>query len=501
MRDNPTLTSNPVRDRADTGQVIKRVLFMSLPAVIEAGDDYLQDGHSFHLGVAYMAALLRDNGLEVKILDCFAEDRLYLRPTSDANWCEYGLSDEKIVNYIGAYNPDLIGMTIPFSCQHYLAMSIARVIKDTFPQITIVAGGNHVSAVPQDIDRTVMDYLITGEGEYSLLALIRALNTGQPTESILGVASRNSINFTCPKHIEDLDRLPFPAIDLLPLEKLWSAGRRWINMVATRGCVYNCNFCSIHTIMGRKIRRRSIENVVSEIAHWKSIFKIQEVYFEDDNLTAKRSWAKQLFREIAKRKFNIRFYARNGIRADSIDKELLVLMKAAGFQDFMIAPESGSQETLDTIIGKKMKLEDCTRAVTLAREVNLGVNLFFVIGFPGETWEQIEATINYARYLKSLGANGVWISLASPYPGTRLFKECQEKQLIPREFDYRRCRTADYQITNLLYTAAELKSFRNTAMGSLVTRHTPMTAARNALHLLLADPSFFLAKLRYKLQI
>jgi magnesium-protoporphyrin IX monomethyl ester (oxidative) cyclase len=305
-----------------------------------------------------------------------------------------------------------------------------------------------------------------------------------------------------PQFIENLDDLPLPALDLIPLQKLWSSGPRWIIMVATRGCVYNCVFCSIHTIMGRRIRRRSIDNIILELQHWKQLYKIQEVYFEDDNLTANKKWAKELFRQIAKCNLGIRFYARNGIRADTVDREMLLLMKAAGFQDFMIAPESGSQRTLDEVIGKKMKLEDCTRVVKLAREVNLGVNAFFVIGFPEETWADIEATLDYARHLKALGCAGFWISLASPYPGTRLFKQCQERGLLPENFDYRRCRTVDYQVNNPHYSAIELKAYRRRAMAELSPLPLTLTnRLRNGLILLIQDPSYFLVKLRYKLGI
>lgn len=474
---------------------------MSLPSVLAPGDDYLSDGHSFHLGLAYIAAVLRDNGLDVKILDCYAEDRLNVRPSLDSAWQEMGLTDEQIVEQIQAYAPDLIGITIPFSCQHYLAISIARLIKQRFPGIVLVAGGNHVTAVPEEIDRTVIDYLVIGEGEYAFLTLVNLLSSGQPVEAVPGLVSKGCSEYVRSDFIDDLDKLPFPAIDLLPLSKIWRSGRRWINMVATRGCVFDCNFCSIHTVMGRRIRRRGIENILAEIEHWERQYRIQEIYFEDDNLTANKRWAKELFRRIAERNFGIRFFARNGIRADTVDKELLTLMKAAGFQDFMIAPESGSQRTLDLIIGKKMRLEDCTRAVGLARETNLGVNLFFVIGFPQETWEDIEATINYAHSLKKLGAKGVWISLASPYPGTRLFEECLEKGLLPKDFDYRKCRTADYQIINRTYSAGELKAFRAKAMAELTPRNTIFSMARNACKYLLTDPSYFVVKLRYKLRI
>lgn len=482
---------------------IHRVLLLSLPTVIGIGEDDSQsfEGHSFHLGVAYMAAMLRNSGLEVGILDSYAEDRFHVRASTDPEWRELGLSNEKIIEHIDAFEPDLIGITIPFSCQHYVALTITRIIKEKFPNTILVAGGNHVSAVPGEIDRTVFDYLVLGEGEYALLRLIQALNRHESVDTIPGIVPQETTEIECPPYIDPLDDLPFPALDLLPLEKLWSHGRRWINMVATRGCVYDCNFCSIHTVMGRKIRKRSVDNILSELKHWKKIYRIQEVYFEDDNLTTDRQWAKDLFRKIAASNLRIRFFARNGIRADSIDRELLELMKAAGFQDIVIAPESGSQRTLDLIIGKKMKLEDCAKAVKLARQVGLRIGTFFVIGFPEETWSDIAATIGYARYLTKLGANGPWISLASPYPGTRFFSDCVARNLLPEDFDYRRCRTEDYQTLSPYYSAAELKAFRAQAMTDLTPHHTVSDTIRNGLGLLLSDPSFFYVKLRYKLNV
>ena len=500
-----THTESPLHlteQRGGFTQLIGRVLLMSLPAVLEVGDDYLEDGHSFHLGLAYMAAVLRQNGFTVGILDCYAEDRSNVRTLIPDGWQELGLSDQSIIARIRQFSPDLIGITIPFSCQHYVAHGVARQIKLAFPDVIITAGGNHVTAVPDKIDPALFDYLIIGEGEYAFLRLNNALNDRRPTDDIPGVKSQAVSSDIDPEFIENLDALPFPALDLLPIEKLWRSGKRWINMVATRGCVYDCNFCSIHTVMGYTIRRRSIENVVAEILHWKKLYNIQEIYFEDDNLTTNQKWAKALFRRIAEGKFGIRFYTRNGIRADSIDRELLTLMKAAGFQDFMIAPESGSQKTLDEIIGKKMRLEDCTRAVQLAREVGIGINAFLVFGFPEETWEDLQATLSYARQLQRLGCVGFWLSTVAPYPGTRLFQQCMEQGLLPKDVDYRKLRTVDYLIRNPHYTADELKAFRAKAMQALAPhrRSLPEQVARG-LALLIRDPAYFYAKLRYKLNI
>jgi len=262
---------------------IKQVLLLSLPAIMErdAVENDFNISHAFNLGLAYLAGILRQNYFNVKILDCLVEDPNNIRSIED-EWCEIGLSDNHILGFIDKFCPDLIGISIPFSYQHDMAINLAQKIKITYPDILIVVGGNHVSAVPETIDRGYIDYIIVGEGEFALLQLINAINRSEPISEIPGVISQNSLNFHRAPFIRNLDDLPFPAIDLLPLKKLWGNRRRWIMMVATRGCVYDCSFCAIHTISGHTIRRRSVENVIAEIKYWSKVYKIQELYFEDD---------------------------------------------------------------------------------------------------------------------------------------------------------------------------------------------------------------------------
>lgn len=480
---------------------IQKILLMSLPAVLKEGDTYLDDGHSFHLGLAYIGGLLRDRGYTVCILDCFAESPEQRRSNSaEDEWLELGLSDQEIIEAIADFEPDLIGMTIPFSCQHYIGHAIGRTIKQHFPEVPIVTGGNHVTAVPDKLDPVIFDYRVVGEGEFVFLGIVEALNQGKNLAEVPGIYGISKVPDA---FIEDVDSLPFPAIDLLPLQKLWKKGKRWTIMVASRGCVYDCVFCSIHTIMGYKIRHRSAENVIAEIRQWKDRYHIQEVYFEDDNLTTHTEWAKDLLRKIAKEKFGIRFYVRNGIRADSIDRELLMLMKKAGFQDFMIAPESGSQRILDEVIRKRMTLEASLKAVELASEVRLGVNTFFVVGLPQETTADLQATLDFAKQLKQKGCAGFWISTATPYPGTRLYAYCVEKGLIdPEAMDYRHLRTVDYLIHNENISPQEIIAFREQMMWELAP--PPLTffsKLKNGVSLLLKDPTFFWSKLRYQLNL
>ena len=477
--------------------MIEKVLLLSLPAVIEEGDTYLEDGKSFHLGLAYLAAVLRDQGYLVRILDSFVEDRANVRDTSEEGWLELGLTDEEILGRIDLFGPDMIGITIPFSCQHYIALHLAQKIRDRFPHIILVGGGNHVSACPEAIPESLFDFLILGEGERSLSELVVTLNQVEDTP----IAHKDLPKGVYPNPPRDaifeLDELPFPAIDLLPLDKLWGKGRRWINMIATRGCVYDCVFCSIHTVMGYSIRRRSVEDVIREILHWAERYQVEEIYFEDDNLTFNRQWAKELFREIVALDLGIRFYVRNGVRADTLDLELLELMKSAGFQEIVIAPESGSRRILKEVINKKMDLEDYIHAAELARSIHLGVNAFFVIGFAEETWEDIHETIRFARRLKSMGCKGFWFSLASPFPGTRLYNMYKEEGLFPEEIDYRRFRSVDYVISHPHFTAGEIKEFRRKVMKDFSPRFTILHTILNAARLVVIDHPLFLKKFRY----
>jgi anaerobic magnesium-protoporphyrin IX monomethyl ester cyclase len=476
---------------------IKKVLLISLPAVVAEQDTYLDKANVLHLGLAYIGSVIRESGYEVKILDCYAEDMFHKRESAENGYIELGLSDEQIIEFINNWIPDLIGISIPFSCQHYVAHKIARLIKRLFPNMTIVTGGNHVTAIPEKIDVDCFDYLIHGEGEYSFLQLLEELNNCNSTIQIPRIYpnSNSRLDF-----IDNLDDLPFPALDLLPLSKLWHGRRRWINMIATRGCVYNCVFCSIHTVMGHTIRRRSVVNVIAEILKWENAYHIQEIYFEDDNLTADKQWAKDLFRGIADLNLGIRFFVRNGIRADTIDRELLFLMLKAGFQYFMISPESGSQRTLDEIIGKKMKLEDCENAIKLAQGMGLCINTFFVLGFPDETWEDLKATVEYAKLLKVHGAAGTWLSTATPYPGTRLYHECIGRGLIdPNHLDYRKLRTSDYVINHPIFSREELLTFRKQAMEDLLPPRLSIQKINKVITLLRTDPSLIYQKLRYKL--
>jgi radical SAM superfamily enzyme YgiQ (UPF0313 family) len=217
--------------------------------------------------------------------------------------------------------------------------------------------------------------------------------------------------------------------------------------------------------MGNRLRLRSTAEIISEIELLKKRLNINEIKFEDDGITDNVKWAKELFRGILEKKLRMKFCVRNGIRADTIDEELLTLMKKAGFDEVVFAPESGSQKTLDHIIKKGFKLEKVESAIAMAKAAGFETRCFLVIGFPTETREDIDITIEYGRKLKRLGCDSFWISCATPYPGTRLYDECLEKGIISKgKMDFRKLSTLDSVIQTEHFSPEELKAIRNNAM-------------------------------------
>lgn len=444
-----------------------KVLLIQPPQI----HNYAYGVDSFSLGLAYIASSLKSADFQVSLLDCFLEKRMQFVSVGKGLY-RIGMSDQEILDQIKKDIPDFIGINIGFSRQYQSAINIASLIRKNFRNITLIAGGPHVSADPESLNNSDYDYLVIGEGEKVLPDLLRTIRKKTADDPVIpGVYYRDRFhNFGLSKPAElisNLDVLPFPAYDLLPLKKAWRKRIPYANIIATRGCPHRCCFCSIHSIMGKMVRRRSIESVVSEVNLLVYKYGVKEIFFEDDNLTSNMSWAKELFDRLASLNFNIEIGVRNGIRADRVDKELLCLMQKAGCVRVCFAPESGKQEVLDTIIDKRLMLHDVENAVRLARLVGLNVTCFFVIGLPGETIIDIHETINFAKKLRRIGCDTVDINCATPYPGTSLYLKCIKEGLIPGDIDFTRLHTCESIISTEEFTPEQVMSLRKEAIKKL----------------------------------
>lgn len=389
------------------------------------------------MGLSYLAAILKDK-YEVKILDApllgFNQERRLAW-----NYMEWGLSPEEIVRQTLEFNPQVAGLSCMFSHQMPLVAKISSAIKQMAPDIITVAGGTHPSFLPGESLQMApgLDFIVLSEAEHSFPQLLQAIAQGCPFTAIDGLAWKENGQLKInPKtrFVEKLDELPFPARELLDLETYfkvnlpfayYSKHNRNVSFITSRGCPFKCGFCSSCNYWGNRIRYRSIENVLEEMRELKSRYKVSELKFEDDNLLFDKKRAKRLFRAMCEEKLNFSWNMPNGALVASLfDEELVGLMKDSGCFEVTLAIESGNQEVLDKIIHKPLNLSQVERAVKNLKDHEIDVHSYFIVGFPGETREQIKDTFRFAR--KS-GLDNAYVFMFNPLPGSALFEECIQK--------------------------------------------------------------------------
>jgi len=401
------------------------------------------------LGLGYIASILEKDH-DVFVIDAALEGMKC--PKEKGEYVYLGLSPEDIKKKISKRVPDVVGISVPYTLNSESAMMVASAVKEIDKEIITVMGGAHTTARPQEsLKEGNVDYVVIGEGEETVNELVKYLlgkGVSAP-EDIKGIGFRRGRDFVVTgarPPVRDLDALPFPAWHLFDMDGYFraaSSGRlarklntyspRSASIVTTRGCPYDCNFCSIHLTMGFGFRMRSPDNVVREIEWLVKEYGVRHINFEDDNLTLKKSHACGIFDLIIQRKLDISWSAPNGIRADKLDEELVIKMKSSGAKRVFLAPESGSQRVVNDIIGKRLDLKSIEKALRLLKRHGIAVDGSFVIGLIGETKAEILKTILYALKLKLLGLDKAGIHIATPYYGTGLYKEAIEKGLLKKD--------------------------------------------------------------------
>lgn len=392
------------------------------------------------MDLVYVAAVLEKQH-DVCIIDAPTEGWNKLEEIAGKR-IRQGLSKEEIAARLKKWKPDLAVITVPFSGWSPAAFETASLVKEVDKKIVTALIGLHPSARPLEcLANSNVDFVVIGEPEITVLELANALEKGDKTmlREVKGIASNeNGKTVRTPTRpvIEDLDSLPFPARHLLPMDAFFEAAKKRpisgnlkkpsIRMLTSRGCGHNCIFCSNYIVMGRKWRARSPENVVNEIEQIVRTYGVKQVDFLDDNISSDRKRMERICDLIKERKLKIEWCTPNGVRADCLDEELLAKMKASGCKRILIAPESGVQRVVDEVMRKKQDLKKVENAVAAARKVGIEVGCFFILGFPGETKEDIKATIAFAHKLRKLGADRFYFSYATPLYGTELYEQAKQ---------------------------------------------------------------------------
>ena len=426
------------------------------------------------LGLAYIAAVLEEK-CEVSIIDAPARGYKYLHQSNGKY--HLGLEYKEIATDVKRVSPDVIGITVPFTVNVESAFKVASSVKEIDRDIITVLGGPHPSIRPAEcLQNPDVDFVVIGEGEHTMLELVQKLEKGKNgLHDVRGLAyvRDGRAVFTPPRPvIQDLDSLPFPARHLLPMNEYFEVTRAkltiremskpWTTMITSRGCPYNCIFCSIHIVMGRKWRPRSAEKVVDEIEQLVHNFHIKQIDFEDDNITLNRKRMATICDLIVQRGLDIEWFTRNGVRADTLDENLLRKMKKSGCKELWVSPESGVQRIVDQIIKKRLTLKKIEEVVVLSKKVGIGIGCYFVIGLIGETKGDIKKTIGFARKLRRLGADHLDFNIATPYYGTELYEQAKQKGYL-RAFNEESLGTLKAHIETPEFTLDEIRELQEQA--------------------------------------
>jgi anaerobic magnesium-protoporphyrin IX monomethyl ester cyclase len=419
------------------------------------------------LGIGFLAAIGEKKGFQVDILDALIQGWETEISTANPDIVRVGLTDADITKAIKEFAPDLVGVSCMFSIQHKIYPHILQVIKNADPEIITVAGGAHVTVCQEDVlSDPNCDYIITGEAEESFFDLIDAIQGKRTLESVDGLGwkqdgSELTLNPKV-KWLDDLDQIPFPAYHIMKLERYFGLqathGKRhakeFAPIITSRGCPAKCSFCSANKMFGYKFRKRSVENIMSEIRFLKESYGVKEIMFEDDNVTAERKHATELFTRLIEEKMELTWDTPNGVGLWSLNEEMLDLMKESGCTRLNFPVESGDQEILKNIIKKPLDLLRVQNLLAHCRKIGLEYGMFLVIGSPGEKLSDIWTSFKFAA---KAGCYNPHISVATPYPGTELYDQCKENDYFVNEYSLDQLFISSFMLETPDWTEKELR--------------------------------------------
>jgi len=407
------------------------------------------------LGLLYLAAYLRQEGSHrVKILDAEAEQ----------------LTIDVMRRRLEQHNADLIGVTLRTAAYSQLAPIMQKLKRQGKK---IVAGGIHPTIDPESILRAgSADYIVRGEGEQTLLELLEHLAGRVQLAAIKGISycSANGEIIHNPDRplLDDLDRLPMPARDLLDMSQYHGGPQHYkqlphTSMMASRGCPYDCSFCSSRSLWGRRYRLRSVASVTNEIEHLQTEYGIRDICFWDDLWGLEQGWVKEFCEWMRGRGLTWSCEA----RVDTLTEELVAAMAKAGCFCIFFGFESLDEETLQRI-GKNTTLDQIENVTRWAQRYGIEVRANFILGLPGETRQQAER--NFKKICR-MNFDFVKFNIFTPYPGTAAYDLIIKSH--PERLNNDLSRYTGYFTTYLpedYATAAELENLRTHLLRSYYLR-------------------------------
>ena len=402
------------------------------------------------IGVIQLAACLEAAGHTVRVYDAAVRydlDRMNAEDDSGCGEVHIGDTWEAFRREIAAEPWDLVGVSNQFYTQMPYALEAARVVRETLPEALVVIGGPPATVRPDDyLAEPAVDAVLRGEADETLVRLAGALESGRDYADIDGLSLRHpdgSHRHNPPASPpRDLDALPLPAYHRLNLEEHYHAVRRddekgWrfearrvIPIVTSRGCPFNCSFCSIHLHMGRRWRANSVEYVLDHVRHIVTELGVRTVFFMDDNFGLDARRLEAILDGLIAMKaegLGIEWRTPTGMRVDRLTRAILAKAREAGCVAISLAVESGSQRVLDEVIHKKLDLDKVLEVAGWCREVGIKARAGYIMGMPGETLDDMLETVRFALRLKKRYRIRGHLATATPFYGTELHAICERE--------------------------------------------------------------------------
>jgi radical SAM superfamily enzyme YgiQ (UPF0313 family) len=372
--------------------------------------------------LAVIAAVVRDV-VDVEILDANVDN----------------LSPEKFREALALRQPDYVGISLLTTEYASILYQAADLVKNIDPSIVVIAGGVHVTLhYDEAIGHSSIDYCCRGEGEHVLRELLLHLQGKGPLPRV-GLVYRDGGCVVVQEKavVEDLAALPWPAYDLMDFQRYCETDARQganrfpelpgMAMLISRGCPYHCSFCQVASISGRQARVRNPADVVKEIQFVKDRYGIRSITFFDDNFFVPVKPMKEFLRRMVQEKVDIKWQAA-GAAIWVLDDEFLDLMQQSGCIGVTVALESGVERVLHDIVNKPIEhIDQMPEKIARIQQRGIWVAANFIIGLPGETWEEIRQTVRFAEVC---GADYVKFYVAVPLHGTRLYEMAKEMGVL-----------------------------------------------------------------------
>jgi len=398
--------------------------------------------HSPPLALLTLAAILRQEGCGVSILDL---DVLELPEAQERE----DFFVRAILQEIKRQSPGMLGFNCLLSGHFPFIRRAAQAVKKTHPELPIVIGGIHPTLFAQNILQNCpeIDVVVMGEGEYQAVELAKAFEKGRDLASIGGIAYRDHSGQVRQNqrrgYIKDLDSLPNPAWDMIRMDDYSTDHSSWYNprgldikmsvpIITSRSCPFDCSFCSAHHLMGRGLRLRSPVRVADEMQMLYDRHGMNYFGFVDDNLTLNKQHIMELCNEIVRRGMKIQFESFNGYNLASLDEEIVDALVQAGCVYVIMPIEHGNDWMRNKIIGKNLPREQIFKVAELYKKHNLLIRGVFIMGFPEDTPETLQDTLDMINFLP-LDMSNVFNLI--PFPGTRIFDQARRDGLFLSEID------------------------------------------------------------------